>query len=200
VPQPTTPQNDVADLHALLAAGKVPGPYVLVGWSAGGPIARVYASTYPHDVSGLVLVDVESEFLQNTLTPAQFDIFLAFTRSDDEMRVAQYKDVERQDPVTLFDQVRAAPPVPAMPVVVLSADQFDVNAFRGRLPAGTPADYPGAFWQAQLAAQDKLATLFPGAMHVTKTNSDHNILNKQPQLASNSIHDVLDRVRQQPPA
>ncbi|MGV9305497.1 alpha/beta fold hydrolase [Nonomuraea sp. NPDC003727] len=71
MPQPTTSKGDVADLHALLEAARVPGPYVLVGWSAGGPIVRIYAGEYPHEVSGLVLVDAESEFLQSELTPEQ---------------------------------------------------------------------------------------------------------------------------------
>ncbi|MGW4470056.1 alpha/beta fold hydrolase [Nonomuraea sp. NPDC004354] len=136
MPQPTTSKGDVADLHALLEAARVPGPYVLVGWSAGGPIVRIYAGEYPHEVSGLVLVDAESEFLQSELTPEQFDTFLALIRNDDGKRVAQWKDVERQDPATVFDQVRAAPPPPRMPVVVLSGDTFDADAFRARLPAG----------------------------------------------------------------
>ena len=46
-----------ADLHDLLAKAGVPGPYVLVGHSSGGPYLRVYAGTYPADVAGMVLVD-----------------------------------------------------------------------------------------------------------------------------------------------
>ncbi len=48
VPQPTTLKNGVADLHALLTATKIPGPYVLVGHSYAGLIVRLYASTYPN--------------------------------------------------------------------------------------------------------------------------------------------------------
>lgn len=38
VPQPTTAQDGVADLHALLTSAHEPGPYVLVGASWGGMI------------------------------------------------------------------------------------------------------------------------------------------------------------------
>jgi pimeloyl-ACP methyl ester carboxylesterase len=196
VPQPTTTLDDVADLHALLTAAKVPGPYVLVGWSAGGPIVRVYASMYPRDVSGLVLVDGESEFLQTAMTPADFAVFLQTIRLDDEKRIAQWKDVERQEPATVFDQVRAAPAPPAMPVVVLSSDTFDPNAFRARMPANAPANYPDTFWRAQLASQDRLARSFPCARHISHTNSDHNIHNNQPALVSDAIRDVVEQVRQ----
>ena len=197
VPQPTTPLKDVADLHALLTVAKVPGPYVLVGWSYGGPIVRIYASTFPREVSGLVLLDGESEFLQTAMTPAEFKIFLMLTRNDDEKRIAQYKDVERKNLATVFDQVRAGPPVPVMPVVVLSSDKFDPSAFRTRLPADAPANYPEVFWRAQLTSQDSLAKLFPGARHISNTNSDHNIQNNQPQLVINSVLDVVEKVRQQ---
>ena len=61
VPQPTTAKDAVADLHALLSAAGGAGPYVLVGHSYGGLIVRLYASTYPKDVSGLLLIDALTE-------------------------------------------------------------------------------------------------------------------------------------------
>ena len=44
--------DSVADLHALLAAAGVPGPYLLVGFSFGGLLAIMYAATYPDQVWG----------------------------------------------------------------------------------------------------------------------------------------------------
>lgn len=199
VAQPTTPASDAADLHALLTAARVSGPYVLVGWSFGGPIARLYASTYPKDVAGLVLVDGTSEYLQSALSPADFAIFLKLTQRDDAQRVAQWKDVEQFDPAIAFAQLRAAPPVATMPVVVLSADQYDAKAFGARLPPGTPANYPNLFWRAQLSSQDSLAKLFPGAIHVSDTKSSHNIQNYQPQLVTTRVGDVVRMARQNRP-
>jgi len=56
VPQPRTAQDIVTDLHALLHAAAVAEPYVLVGHSDGGLFVRLYASTYPGEVVGMVLV------------------------------------------------------------------------------------------------------------------------------------------------
>jgi len=60
-PAPNQPRNldDVTgDLHALLAAAQIAGPYVLVGSSGGGMIVTYYAAHYPDGVAGVVMLDV----------------------------------------------------------------------------------------------------------------------------------------------
>ncbi|HEX4241290.1 MAG TPA: alpha/beta hydrolase [Steroidobacteraceae bacterium] len=52
-----TPDQDFRDLAALLERASVSPPYVLVGWSAGGMLARWYADRHPDEVVGLVTVD-----------------------------------------------------------------------------------------------------------------------------------------------
>jgi pimeloyl-ACP methyl ester carboxylesterase len=59
-PQPRSPQTAadvVTDLHAALAATGETGPFVPVGFSIGGLFAQLFASTYPDEVAGLVLVE-----------------------------------------------------------------------------------------------------------------------------------------------
>ena len=60
-PLPRTASAIANDLHALLIAAKLPGPYVLVGHSFGGTSMRVFAGMYPVDVAGMVLVDAWHE-------------------------------------------------------------------------------------------------------------------------------------------
>ena len=45
------------DLHTLLERADVPGPYVLAGHSFGGLYVMRYASQYPDEVAGMVLID-----------------------------------------------------------------------------------------------------------------------------------------------
>src|SRR5882724_11182101 len=47
----------VNEVHTVLDHAGVEGPYVLVGLSIGGLVARLYAGLYPGDVAGMVFVD-----------------------------------------------------------------------------------------------------------------------------------------------
>jgi pimeloyl-ACP methyl ester carboxylesterase len=51
----------VSDLHQMLQAAHIPGPYVLVGHSMGALDVRLYASLHAKDAAGMVLVDPASE-------------------------------------------------------------------------------------------------------------------------------------------
>src|SRR5207247_7833970 len=60
-PHPRTMHQIVFELHTLLErAGERP-PYVLVGHSYGGWLVRLYQSTYPADVAGMVLVEAGAD-------------------------------------------------------------------------------------------------------------------------------------------
>ena len=144
VRQPTTAQDAASDLHALLSAAKEPTPYVMVGHSYGGLVARLYASIYPQDVSGLVLVDALTEGLQEAETPEQWVIQRVLMEGDIRESLALYPDLERIDPDRSFDQVRVAAPLRPLPLIVLSADrpwgpQIPSLIAAGKLPADVPA-------------------------------------------------------------
>jgi pimeloyl-ACP methyl ester carboxylesterase len=186
-PEPVTANDGVADLDALLAAAEVRGPYVIVGHSYGGLIARLYASTFPEAVAGLVLEDALSEGLYDGLTPMQREILEKINL-----------EPERVDTVRSFAQVTSAPPVQSMPMVILTADlppisQEDVAS--GALPPFVTPEFVDALWTAQVAAQDRLAGTFPYARHVTNTNSRHYIHVEQPQVVVDAIRDVVNEVR-----
>lgn len=184
VRQPTTAADAVSDLHALLVAADVSAPYVIVGHSYGGLIAKLYARTYPHDAGGLVLVDALSEGLRDAETPDQWAIQRVLMEGDIRESVALYPALERIDPDRSFDQVGAAPPLRALPLIVLSADrpwgpQIPALIADGTLPADVPADFGYITDAAQKAAQDRLAGLVPvpdisptrtAAMRSTRSN------------------------------
>lgn len=55
--EPRTADQLAQELHALLEAAGVPGPYVLVGHSFGGYVNRAFARLHRDAVVGMVLVD-----------------------------------------------------------------------------------------------------------------------------------------------
>jgi pimeloyl-ACP methyl ester carboxylesterase len=60
-PHPRTFRQIVYELHTLLDKAGVKPPLVLVGHSYGGWLVRQYASTYPADVVGMVLVEAGAD-------------------------------------------------------------------------------------------------------------------------------------------
>ena len=66
-PQPTTTKDALRFARSAGRAGEA-GPYVLVGHSYGFN-RRALCDTYPKEVSGLVLIDVLSEGLQDAEHP-----------------------------------------------------------------------------------------------------------------------------------
>lgn len=65
-PLPRTGQRMARELHQLLKRAGISGPYILVGHSLGGFVARLYREEHPTDIVGMVLVDAghESEMRQ----------------------------------------------------------------------------------------------------------------------------------------
>jgi len=194
VEQPTSAKPAAADLDALLGASGEPAPYVLVGHSFGGPIIRLYAGAHPDSMGGLVLVDALSEDLPDGLSPKQETLL-------EELNTPPPgSHREDLDESATFKQLRESPPAPTVPTVVLTADRSQLpltkeELAKAQLPAGVDQQFTNDLWASQLAAQEKLAKKFPGAEHVTDTNSSHYIQAENPQLVSDSIRRVVDAER-----
>lgn len=62
-------QQMVQELHTLLNHARIEGPYVLVGHSLGGLNVRLFASQYPEEVVGIVLVDAVPANVYSRLAP-----------------------------------------------------------------------------------------------------------------------------------
>jgi pimeloyl-ACP methyl ester carboxylesterase len=192
-PVPRSGSDVVADLHALLEAAQVSGPYVLVGGSMGGLFVRLYAATYPDEVVGMVLSDATHEAEQ-----AMLDALL----SPEEQEIVRELDFEGGDPEgfwtvegldALFAEVREArnaKPLTPMPLVVLAAGLTeDLTAY------GYPARMQAVWWPITEVLQADLATLVPGARLVVVEESGHLIHEDAPEAVVAAIRDVVGAVR-----
>jgi pimeloyl-ACP methyl ester carboxylesterase len=162
-------------------------------------LTRLYASTYPKQVSGMVLVDILSDSLRDAMTPEEWTIWKA-ANARRPQDIAEYPDLERIDFDVAMDQVKAARRIRPIPLVVLSADVpfglvVPAAIDKGDLPPNTPRDFGYVVDRANKVAQAELAKLVPGAKHVTKTQSGHNMMIDQPRLVIDAIREVVDAVR-----
>ena len=194
VPMPRTARDLVSDLHALLQTAHIAGPYVFAAHSFGGIFARLYASTYPNEVVGMVLVDALSEKVRTGLTPEQWKLYVNFGFTKPTPGLEKYKDIETLDVNASLDQMEkaaSAKPLRPMPLFVLTQGQpFDLSPWQP-----LPADFPGALNKAWHTAQDALATLAPNAKHKIATKSSHYIQAQEPQLVIDAIKQVVEAVR-----
>lgn len=194
VPMPRTARDLVSDLHVLLQNARIPGPYVLAAHSFGGIFARLYASTYPKEVVGMVLVDALSEKVRTGLTPEQWKLYVDFGFTKPTPGLERHKDIETLDVNASLDQMEkaaTAEPLRSMPLFVLTQGQpFDLSPWQP-----LPADFPGALNKAWHSAQDALVALAPNAKHKIATRSSHYIQAQEPQLVVDAIKQVVEAVR-----
>jgi pimeloyl-ACP methyl ester carboxylesterase len=103
-----TGEDMLADLRQLLSISQIPGPYVLVGQSFSGMLARLYAYRYPDEVAGLVLVDPAHEDQMARFPGAIGEMFGGLKASQIEQLRGVAQLIAGQGP-------QAAPPLLAVP-------------------------------------------------------------------------------------
>jgi pimeloyl-ACP methyl ester carboxylesterase len=179
----------VNDLHALLENGLEPGPYILIGHSVGGLHALLYASQFPSDVAGLVLVNgahpdqwARLRALLPPVTPGE-PARLARLRT---MPSQPADNPERLDVLASASQVRRAlsgslSPLDDVPLVVIT-----------RSPTAPMAPFlppeiagPGApVWQE---LQANLAELSSNSTHLIAAEAGHSIHLKEPHMVIEAV-------------
>jgi pimeloyl-ACP methyl ester carboxylesterase len=187
VPMPRTITSIVHDLHALLTAAGIPGPYVLAAHSLGGIMARVYTAAYPYSIVGLVLVDSYPERLETFLGRADTSLFeqLVVAVPKAFQGYAGFENIDLPHALAQMRNADTAEPLRPLPLYVLA---------RGRpiaLPLSSlPPDFSFKLEAAWRQGQDQLATLLPDARYRIAKKSEHYIQVEQPDLVVKAIREV----------
>jgi pimeloyl-ACP methyl ester carboxylesterase len=205
------------ELHRLLQSAAVPSPYILVGHSMGGFDVRVFASLYPSEVAGMVLVDSSHPEQQKRLPPALNDLdatwireqeffeftmpfgiprLLGFCGNDAAVRAVECNFHSMRESVAELKaisesaaQTAATGSLGDMPLVVLS---HDPDMPQPDLPEDLVKPANDA-WQQM---QQELSHLSSKGKQIIAKNSGHYIQLDRPDLAIDAVRNVVDQARQ----
>lgn len=194
IDQPRNAEECVAELHEALQAAEIPAPYVLVGHSLGGFFARLYTSTYPDNVVGMVLVDAYSELIEEVMPADRYQLLKEMNQrggTDTVFHIDDYGDVETipwGGDNEVMRAAAAASPLRPMPLAVLAHG----------IPFGVPedSDITGDELESSLRKTSELkANLVPNARFMLAAESGHDIHQDQPQIVIEAVRQVVEGVR-----
>jgi len=185
-PQPHTSQDIVNDLHNLLAKTGINPPYVLVGHSLGGMNARLYASEYPKEVVGMVLVDSTHEDENDRMLAVLPPEILKKAKPED-MMIRSAEEIDFNGSVA---QLRAANWHSDIPLVVLTRGSASFNPNDYAVPSVAPK-----FEQIRLELQKELVGRSSRGKQIIAEKSGHYIQQDQPELVVDAIRQVMDKIK-----
>jgi pimeloyl-ACP methyl ester carboxylesterase len=163
---PNGPVANATELTALMQALNEPGPFVLVGWSYGGLVARTVSAQEPNTVAGLVLVDASS--------PGQVAAFDLAPSQLSEGGVAQ--DWEAADRV-----IADGATMGSKPVVVLRAGKHEGGSAK--------------LWKWWKQAQaETAASISDNSVLGVVPESDHEIPLQAPEAVVAATNAVIESV------
>lgn len=168
------------DLKILLEQLGVPGPYLIVGHSLGGRLARIFASRYPQLTAGLILIDTG---LQD---PRHWG-----REGPREMPNHPNAKSEAECNDLIWWQAEQLVHYPQVPYTVLTAGKTQAY------PGSSPADQIKMIKYRE-ADQKKLAQIIPGGKHILVPESGHHIIYDDTEIVIQSITEMVERLRPKP--
>jgi len=216
VSEPRASKVIAQELQQLLHAAGVKPPYILVGHSMGGYDVRLYASLYPTDVAGMVLVDASHPDQDHRFPPALKTMEGSWRRDAELLEFATPFGVPRfLDMCDPDAYVRAADcnwntareGVAELKAFSESAAQTASAGFLGDLPLAVLShdpDKPSSEMPPELAKsvnmewekmQEEMAHLSTRGTQTIAKNSAHYIQNDRPDVVINAVHSIVDQAR-----
>ena len=214
---PRTPAQVAAQLGEALHAATVPGPFILVGHSAGAICCEAFAAGYPQDTAGLVLVDPSLPAQADTaaastrwmlpliqpLTCAAITRLTGQRRTPAQPRVAQVRRrpdsrsewAQAKTWLAMLHEIRgfghthqpSRATAADLPVVVIT-----------QAPPHATGGTAARAWQRLAARHDTLTGPAPRSRHLYAAYAGHTIPTQEPQVVADAIRHLLDHHEPEP--
>jgi pimeloyl-ACP methyl ester carboxylesterase len=180
-------------LHALLAAINAPPPYVLVGHSYGGVLARAFARQYPTEVAGMVYLDVpDTDLTEADLASVSPDAAGVLRSELDglppDLPTGMRAELDniRRLMANDFTELNAVRPPAGIPVAaVVAAGKLD--QVRDPVERSTRE----AILRIQIRHQQDWALSSPQGLFAVTKRGGHNVHHDNPDLTVAAIRHVL---------
>ena len=224
-PLERTSENIIMEFRTALKKASIPAPYVLVGHSFGGINAQLWASLYPDEVLGVILVDSshEDQFEKMPMPQMNHTLMMLASRLGVARLVTHlpmYKKgvavFQEQIQNQLLSQVRTTK---FMRTVLGEASQFETSCKQLKAAGGSLGDKPlivisaakyasaeeiglsqerlDAFFADFKELQKDLAAKSTKGKQVIAEESDHMVTLNQPQIIIDSIKEMVESSRKQ---
>jgi pimeloyl-ACP methyl ester carboxylesterase len=202
-----TPEHVAQRLRRVLNAIGAAPPYVLVGYSWGGPLVRHFAGVYPEKVSGIVYVDpgpIVTQPLAANLAPFEA---IGAGREGYEALWSQLDSAYEQAPPPMRAEFevfrglmerevaeRGLLPVPDVPTAVVLAGRYEPPPPFLHLPYDPRAHFE-ADLRHKVRALSEWALESPRGTFVVSNASSHGMLGEEPALVVWAVERVLAAAR-----
>ncbi len=203
---PRTFQDMTRDLQVLLENAHIGGPYILVGWSMGGDLVRIFAGEHPGDVVGIVLVDSAHPDMGDRLLaclppesigePENIQFLRQVFGWMSGLDELPSPEVEKLDNRVSIQQVHEVRTPGNLPLEVISQAPnipgLGLQWITSRGPL--PAEIDACLQQAWQDMQGELAGLSSNTTRLT-ARGGHMIPVEQPELIIQAIIDLVEQLR-----
>lgn len=173
---PQTFDTQVSDLHELLEKVGEPAPYVVVGHSFGGAEAVTFASSYPDEVAGLMLVDASPTTWPDTVCSVP-------SYADGCALMRDPSQGERLDVFPAFESVAAITSLGDLPMTVMTAAH--------RSPIGLSPEELTRLETVWAEGTERWAELSTASRILTVEDTGHAIQVDQPAMVIEEIAKLL---------
>jgi pimeloyl-ACP methyl ester carboxylesterase len=199
-PKPRTYEEMNRDLDALLQNVPIEGPYVLVGYSMGGMLVRLYAGQYPEDIVGVVLVDSfhpdAGARISSILPPEMpgedegLNLWREYAKWSQTSAGKSKFDPEDVNNLVSMEQARAVKSLGNIPLVVISRNPDNPDIMPG-MPT-LPDEINTKVMQLWQDLQAEMEELSSNSTRYIAVRSNHGIPYYEPRLVVEAIRHVVN--------